>query len=37
MEGRKITVDKPVERVVAIGSALRMYTYINGSDLLVGI
>ena len=31
---RKIVLDKPVERVVAIGSALRLYTYINKTELL---
>ncbi len=34
---RKIVLDKPVERVVAIGSALRLYTYINKTELLVGV
>ncbi|GFN34787.1 iron ABC transporter substrate-binding protein [Tepidimicrobium xylanilyticum] len=36
MSGRSIVLEKPVERVVAIGSALRIYTYINGTEKLVG-
>lgn len=37
MAGRSIVLEKPVERVVAIGSALRIYTYINGTEKLVGV
>jgi len=37
MVGRKITLERPVERVVAVGSALRLYTYINGTNKLVGV
>lgn len=37
MVGRKITLEGPVERVVVVGSALRLYTYINGSEKLVGV
>lgn len=37
MAGREITLEKPAEKVVAIGSALRIYTYINGTEKLVGV
>lgn len=37
MSGREITFDTNIERVVAIGSALRLYTYVNGIDMLVGV
>lgn len=37
MAGRNIVLDRPVERVVAIGSALRLYTYVNGTEKLVGV
>ena len=36
MEGREIIIEGEVERVVAVGSALRLYTYVNGIDRLVG-
>lgn len=34
---RKIVLEGPLEKVVAIGSALRMYTYIAGTEKLVGV
>ena len=37
MVGRKITLERPVERVVTVGSALRLYTYINVTNKLVGV
>lgn len=37
MSGREITFDTNIQRVVAIGSALRLYTYVNGIKLLVGV
>lgn len=37
MAGRNIVLDRQVERVVAIGSALRLYTYVNGTEKLVGV
>ncbi|NLC11269.1 MAG: iron ABC transporter substrate-binding protein [Firmicutes bacterium] len=37
MEGREIIIEGEVERVVAVGSALRLYTYVNGIDRLVGV
>lgn len=36
-EGREITLDSVPERVVTIGSALRLYTYIAGVDKVVGV
>ncbi len=37
MVGREITIQGPIDRIVAIGSALRLYTYINGTEKLVGV
>lgn len=37
IEGRKIELKKPVNKIIAIGSALRMYTYVNKTDKLVGV
>lgn len=37
MSGREVIFDKKIERVIAIGSALRLYTYVNGVDMLVGV
>jgi len=37
IEGRQFTIEGDVDRVVVIGSALRLYTYINGTDKLVGV
>lgn len=37
MAGREVILEKPAEKVVAIGSALRIYTYINGTEKLVGV
>lgn len=37
MEGRDIIIDGEINRIVAIGSALRLYTYVNGTDKLVGV
>ena len=37
MEGRKIQLKGDIKRVVAIGSALRLYTYVAGADKLVGV
>ncbi|NLU47104.1 MAG: iron ABC transporter substrate-binding protein [Syntrophomonadaceae bacterium] len=38
MANRTVTIKGPVERAVAIGpGALRLYTYINGTDKLVGV
>lgn len=37
MVGRNVVLEGPIERVVAIGSALRIYTYVNGTEKLVGV
>ena len=37
IEGRKVELKKPVNKIIAIGSALRMYTYVNKTDKLVGV
>lgn len=37
MGGREIKLEGDIERVVAIGSALRLYTYVAGTDKLVGV
>ncbi len=37
MEGRDIKLEGDVDKVVAIGSALRLYTYVAGTDKLVGV
>lgn len=37
MAGREIVLDGPRDRIVTLGSSLRMYTYINGTDRLVGV
>jgi iron complex transport system substrate-binding protein len=37
MAGRKIELDGPIDRIIAIGSALRIYTYVAGTDKLVGV
>ena len=37
MAGRNVVLEGPIERVVAIGSALRIYTYVNGTEKLVGV
>lgn len=37
MAGRHVSLEGPIDRVVAIGSALRIYTYINGTEKLVGV
>lgn len=37
MEGRAIKLDKEPERLLIIGSALRLYTYIAGTEKLVGV
>ena len=37
MEGRKLEINAPVNRVVAIGSAMRLYCYIDGINTLVGV
>jgi len=37
MEGRTIKFDAVPEKVVAIGSALRLYTYVAGTDKLAGV
>lgn len=37
-EGREVTIEEEVEKVVCIGpGALRLYTYINGSEKLAGV
>ena len=37
MEGRTITLEKEPERLLLIGSSLRLYTYIAGTEKLVGV
>ncbi len=37
MEGREITLEEDVDEIVVIGSALRLYTYIAGTEYLVGV
>lgn len=37
MVGREIVLNGPRDKVLAIGSSLRMYTYVNGTDRLVGV
>lgn len=37
MAGRDISLEGPIDKVVVIGSALRLYTYINGTEKLAGV
>ncbi len=37
MAGRSVTLKGPVNRIIAIGSALRLYTYVAGTDRLAGV
>lgn len=37
MGGRQVVIEGEVNRIVAIGSALRLYSYVNGIDKLVGV
>ncbi len=37
MAGRPITLKGEINRVIAIGSALRLYTYVAGTDRLAGV
>ena len=37
MVGRDIVLEGSIKKIVAIGSALRMYTYVNGTEKLVGV
>ena len=37
MAGRQIKLNGPPDRIIAIGSALRLYTYVAGTDKLVGV
>ncbi len=37
MEGRDIVIKGEINRIVAVGSALRLYTYVNGTEKLVGV
>ncbi len=37
MAGRDISLEGPIDKVVVIGSALRIYTYVNGTEKLVGV
>ncbi len=35
--GRNINLEGPIDKVVVVGSALRIYTYVNGSEKLAGV
>jgi len=37
MAGRHIKLNSPPRRIIAIGSALRLYTYVAGTEMLVGV
>ena len=37
MAGRQIRLNRPPQKIIAIGSALRLYTYVAGTDMLAGV